>query len=263
MNEAFNNICTWFAPKNKVFTGSFSLHIRIGLAVGINSIGVLEYFKRLFRKLGITMTNNVVRYLTIKEANRVKKHDNGKTSTAKKEKNKRKYEKLKANMKKAKLELTKYLGTYRKGINLDAPKQDLLDGGNGDEVQQGARKPPAKKRSTGHCKYCGKLGHATKKSKKCIASADSNKKYRRVDGTLLTGPPCLPVAAFADHAQDDSIDCDNFDSMPPLVAMAGEELSFDVDASFEDAAMAAGFLVGGNASDDDSVNLVGGSDCVI
>jgi hypothetical protein len=70
-----SNICTWFAPKNKVFAGSFSLHNRIGLAMGINSIGVLEYFKRLCRKLGITMTDNVVHYLTIKEANRVKKHD--------------------------------------------------------------------------------------------------------------------------------------------------------------------------------------------
>jgi hypothetical protein len=174
---------------------------------------------------------------------------------AKKEKNKRKYEKLKADTKKAKLELTKHLGTYQKGINLDAPTmQDLLDGGNGN------RKPPAKKRSTGHCEYCGELCHATKKSKKCIVSADSNKKYRRVDGTLLTGPPRLPVAAFADDAVDDSIDCDNFDSMP-LVAMAGEELSFDIDASFKDAAAAAGFLAEGDASDDDSVNLVGGSEC--
>jgi hypothetical protein len=25
MNEAFNNICTWFAPKNKVFAGTQAL----------------------------------------------------------------------------------------------------------------------------------------------------------------------------------------------------------------------------------------------
>jgi hypothetical protein len=29
MNEAFNQICTWYAPKNKVFAGSYSLHNRI------------------------------------------------------------------------------------------------------------------------------------------------------------------------------------------------------------------------------------------
>jgi hypothetical protein len=39
MNEAFNQICTWFAPKNKVFAGTGSLHNRIAMAVSINSLG--------------------------------------------------------------------------------------------------------------------------------------------------------------------------------------------------------------------------------
>jgi hypothetical protein len=56
MNEAFNNICTWFAPKDKVFAGAYTLHNRIAFAVSIDSLGVLEYFVRLYRKLGITMT---------------------------------------------------------------------------------------------------------------------------------------------------------------------------------------------------------------
>jgi hypothetical protein len=29
LNKAFNQICTWYAPKNKVFAGSYSLHNRI------------------------------------------------------------------------------------------------------------------------------------------------------------------------------------------------------------------------------------------
>ena len=48
MNKAFNQICTWFAPKNKVYASAYSLHNRIAFAVGINSMGLLEYFKRLF-----------------------------------------------------------------------------------------------------------------------------------------------------------------------------------------------------------------------
>jgi hypothetical protein len=48
MNEAFNQICTWFAPKNKVFAGSGSLHNRISLAVGINSLGVEVFFTCLY-----------------------------------------------------------------------------------------------------------------------------------------------------------------------------------------------------------------------
>jgi hypothetical protein len=58
LNEAFNNICTWFAPKNKVFAGTGSLTNRISFAVGINSIGIDVFFKRLFKKLGIAITDN-------------------------------------------------------------------------------------------------------------------------------------------------------------------------------------------------------------
>jgi ubiquinone/menaquinone biosynthesis C-methylase UbiE len=45
MNEAFNQICTWFAPKNKLFAGSGSLANQIALAVGIHSLGVEMYFR--------------------------------------------------------------------------------------------------------------------------------------------------------------------------------------------------------------------------
>ena len=44
MNEAFNQICTWFAPKNKVFAGTGSLPNCISMAVGINSLGFEIYF---------------------------------------------------------------------------------------------------------------------------------------------------------------------------------------------------------------------------
>jgi hypothetical protein len=121
-----------------VFAGSYSLHNRIAFAVGINSLGVLEFFKRLFRKLGITLTNNVVHYLKIKEATRLKKLDRSKTSNAKKAKNKRKYEKLKEHTKKAKMELHKRQGTYRKGMNLDDPFELQ------DEEAGSAKKPAAK-----------------------------------------------------------------------------------------------------------------------
>jgi hypothetical protein len=86
MNEAVNQICTWFAPKNKVYAGSYSLHNRFSFAVGINSLGVVDFFKRLFHKLGISMTENVEHYLKVKEKARVLKHARVKTSAAKKEK---------------------------------------------------------------------------------------------------------------------------------------------------------------------------------
>jgi hypothetical protein len=73
MNEAFNQICTWFAPKNKVFAGTGSLHNRIAFAVGINSVGLEVFFKRLLKMMGIPLMPNVAYYLHLKEKTRVKR----------------------------------------------------------------------------------------------------------------------------------------------------------------------------------------------
>ena len=44
-NESFNNTVDWFAPKNKVYCGSRSLSNRVGMAIGITSIGFMAYFE--------------------------------------------------------------------------------------------------------------------------------------------------------------------------------------------------------------------------
>jgi hypothetical protein len=62
MNEAFNQIC-----KNKIFAGSGSLNNRISFAVSINSIGLEDFFLRLFKKLGIAVSDNVSHFLMLKE----------------------------------------------------------------------------------------------------------------------------------------------------------------------------------------------------
>jgi hypothetical protein len=198
MNESFNNICTWFAPKNKVFAGSGSLHNRIAFTVGVNSCGVLLFYKKLFRKMGITVTDNVEHYLEHKESNRIKKLAKVKTSTAKKDKNKRKYENLKAHTIIAKKEHHKREGTYRKGMNMDDPYGELL---NGQEDQEAGKKQPASKRAkkaVGYCQYCGKSDHLTKRSKNCKAGLDARIKFHRDDGSLLSGPP-VQEPAIADH----------------------------------------------------------------
>jgi hypothetical protein len=94
MNEGFNNICTWFLPKNKDFAGSGSLDNRISFAVCINSIGALPFYTKLFRRLGSTMTDNDHHFLKVKEAARMRKIQTRKTQQAKKDRNKNKYLKL-------------------------------------------------------------------------------------------------------------------------------------------------------------------------
>jgi hypothetical protein len=175
MNEAFNNVCTWFAPKNKVYAGSGSLNNRIAFAVGINSIGLLPFMSKLFLRLGIPMTDNVEHYLTISEGIRTRKLEKASTNAAKKEKNEAKYAKLRADTVIAKTELRKREGTYRSGMNLDDPTEVV--------PEDATRKP---KKKAVFCEWCGTRGHTTKRSKNCTASKDSNKKYRQRNGSLLT-----------------------------------------------------------------------------
>ena len=211
MNEAFNQICTWFAPKNKVFAGTGSLPNRISLAVGINSLGVEVYFKRLFKKMGIPLTDNVEYYLRLKERTRVNRLQKLKTCEAKIKKNKRKYNKLAEHTKIAKKELLKREGMYRRGMNLDDPF------GN-DAVKPAAKK--TKGSSAKFCEYCGHSDHLTRRSAKCTAKLSSVKRYNKDDGRLLLQNPLLRIGATAEP--DDSVsaallareDCDHMDSLP-------------------------------------------------
>jgi hypothetical protein len=95
MNEAFNQMCTWFAPKNKVFAGSGSLHNRIAFAVGINSLGTKVFFQHLFKKMSIPLTDSVAYYLKMKEKTRVTRLAKLKTHDAKINKSQGKRNKLK------------------------------------------------------------------------------------------------------------------------------------------------------------------------
>ena len=240
MNECFNNICTWFAPKNKVYAASGSLRNRITFAVGITLVGVLQFYKRLFRKMGIPMTTNVEHYLQKKESFRLKKLARIRTGEAKKNKNKRKYDKLKEHTRTEKIEFHKRQGTYRKGMNLDDPFGELLNGAVVEDEDNSDKKPPTK--PSGFCEYCGKSDHVTKRSKKCTAPLDSAKRFRRQDGLLLTDnatgntsttknqeqQPNLDsllwaVATIPPTHDDAAEDVDRYDSLPWNAALSDDE----------------------------------------
>jgi hypothetical protein len=243
MNEGFNNICTWFAPKNKVFAGSASLHHRIAFAVCINSIGVLPFYTKLFRKLGITMTDNVEHYLRVRESARIRQIQGGKTQEAKKVRNKNKYIKLQEHTRTAKMEFLKRAGVYRSGMNMDDPFGELLNG------EEDTRKPAAKRHKKNStiqfCEYCGKSDHLTKRSTKCSAHNEvaPQRKHRRLDGSLLSDPPapCIgastvaPVVDTALLLTDAARDVDRLDSLPFDHQMDSDDDSFySLAATFEE-----------------------------
>jgi hypothetical protein len=251
MNEGFNNICTWFLPKNKVFAGSGSLNNRISIAVCINSIGVLPFYTKLLRKLGIAMSDNVHHYLECKETARMRKIECGKTSQAKKDRNNGKYIKLRADTRIAKMEHLKRAGVYKRGMNMDDPFGELLNGKEQDEeLVDGARKPAAKKRKIqgGFCEWCSLAGHFTKRSKVCKAALDAPKKYRRHDGSPLSGPPFR----IDDSAFDEAVGNNALLSQAALDVARMDSLPFDHTLqSDEEVSLARFLLEGGSDGEDD------------
>jgi hypothetical protein len=162
VNESFNNTISWFAPKNKVYCGTSSLTNRIGMAIGINSLGLDVFFTRLFKTFGIDMTPNVRHFMQVKERKRLRRLLKIKERETKKLRMKRKFEQYANDVIIAKLERSKRDGSYAAGQHM----KDIDD----DEEEDPDNPAPRKKRSHGPvvCPHCGKKGHKTTKSSRCL-----------------------------------------------------------------------------------------------
>ena len=196
-NESFNNTASWLAPKNKVYCGSKSLQNRLSLAVGINTIGLVAYFKRLFKVLGIKMTPDVEYYLGTKETTQSKRLAKIRTKDMKKKRLKNKFEQMKEDELVARNERSRREGTYQRGINM----ADVTGEDTGDIRQPATKKK--KSRSAIVCPHCGKKGHSTTKSKQCL-------QYKAATNN---GPPVMSSANNILDDGDAAEDLDAFDSM--------------------------------------------------
>jgi hypothetical protein len=157
VNESFNNQVAWLAPKNKVYCGTSSLENRIGIALGIKSIGLLQYFTRLFKSLGINMTPNIVHYLSFKDGSRSKRLKKIKTKEAKTVRMQSRVVKMKEDEVIAKRERSKRDGTYKTGQAMQPVEDD-------------GQQPPKKKsknRKDLVCRSCQQPGHATERARAC------------------------------------------------------------------------------------------------
>jgi hypothetical protein len=193
-NESFNNTISWFAPKNKVYCASGSLCNRVSLAIGINTLGFPIYFKRLFKLLGIQMTLNVAHFLEVKEKKRTKRLDKIKTKEHKKLRMQNKHEQLRLDEAIAKKERSKRDGTYKSGCNMDAggvdgyTEDDLL----GPHSRKKRRNATANENAI--CRHCGKSGHSTTRSKKCL--------HYKGGRTPATVAPAAAAAQMPAEARD-------------------------------------------------------------
>jgi hypothetical protein len=157
------------------------------------------------------MTPNVSYYLELREKNRNKRLLKVKTREAKLKTNKAKNERLTKHTNIAKMELRKRQGTYRRGMNLDDPEEEVAK-------EQPTCKKAAAKGGKPHCEFCGMRGHVRKSSAKCKAKEARIKKFQP-DGSLLTDPPvaeppAAPEALLTPESLLAQDDCDEMDSMP-------------------------------------------------
>jgi hypothetical protein len=164
-------------------------------------------------------------------------------------------------------------------MNLDDPYNQVQgapaeDDDDAMDEEEGAKKPKAKRRKTSvggapeSCEYCGNKGHLTKRSQKCTAGLDSQKKYRR-DGSLLlavaeqgvlpapapqfgaVAATVVPVDPFAEDTFMAADDVDNIDSQD-----LGDDVPSDDEDIFHDA-----FAFASDVEDDGEADVVvvGGS----
>lgn len=225
INESFNNTASWIAPKNKVYCGSGSLHTRLSVAIGIISLGLVQYFSRLFSELKIEMTPNVLHFLKVKERQRRQRIDKCKTSKYKRTRNKRKFDDMRNYEAIAKKERAKRDGTYQSGQNVAS---GTVDGYTEEEIAAAAEdsKMPAQKkpRQIPTCSSCGKKGHATSRSKQCIHNIH-NSNYIPV---FVAQPP--QVASMPE--QDDLGDLDDVDQLDSIPLTRMEEHSDNAEEEF-------------------------------
>ena len=171
-NESFNNTIAWLAPKNKVYSGTNSLKNRIGIAIGISTLGTLEYFQRLFQKMGIQLTADVLHYLKVKSHSRQRRLDKTKTREYKKKRKADEFERLKKETIEATTARQKRDGTYKPGIGMTGGYDDDEEEGEDDskpaaKIAAADAAAPAPGGGRNRCTKCGGSDHQRSTSRKC------------------------------------------------------------------------------------------------
>ena len=64
INESLNNLFSYIVPKNNIYRGSMWLTNRIMLAIAINVVGYIIFFKILMQKIDIDMTTSIAFFWT-------------------------------------------------------------------------------------------------------------------------------------------------------------------------------------------------------
>ena len=197
VNESLNNVVAWLAPKNKMYCASYSLTNRVAVAVGIVSLGLLEYHQQLFKALGIQMSDETLHFLTVKDGARARKQAKQKTKEAKLKRQEKKAASMKQDTATAKRERAQRMGTYGAGVGME--EQEEIDDGYDESLLTEEQLKIA-------CKKCLRKGHRTSQSRYCKYYKPRNRK---------AAPPATAAAATDndDRVNNDARDCARMDTL--------------------------------------------------
>ncbi len=175
-NESLNTLVSRYCPKDKTFSHSTSLAGRICMVVGVDSVGHEEYYERSFAGMNILLPKNTRKQM-------------------KKMKIQRDYDRMYQALPvcKRKRSMNKF-ATMRVGLakqNADKAR-GLLYGTGMNLAETSDPNPKAKKELV--CKFCGKTGHATTRSRSC--------KYNGMDMALVDADI---VAVYATKATEQAV----------------------------------------------------------
>ena len=211
VNESFNNTISWLAPKNKVYCGSNSLLNRISIAIGVTSLGTLECFRRLFERLGIQLTQDVVHFLTINSRSRQARIDKCKTRESKRKRKEDEYKRLKKETDEAKRERQKREGIYKSGIGMTGGYDlDALD----DDQKKSAASRRKTKSVTGVCTKCGEPGHLRPTNKLCKCYKPRRKDRQQITNDDTKPTELTPNVPEQNEFEEMANEMDIIDSMP-------------------------------------------------
>ena len=154
VNEALNNIISWFAPKNKTYCLSRSLINRVNCAVSINSIGFDSFYKQVFDCLGVDVPQPTVYYIEQRERWRQTRIRKSKTFEHKKKRSQKMHKKLREHTKDVQDDITAGKG-YKTGVAMDMTQDEK---GTPHIVSLDSMKV---------CKSCGRVGHKRSNQSSC------------------------------------------------------------------------------------------------
>ena len=162
-NEALNKIITMVAPKDRTYSMSGSLKSRVAVAIGINSVGYMNFFSDVFERCGILHTACDDSFLSSLDRNRNRANNYKKLPEVKRKRATQQLAKMNEEIEKEKQDRKRKL-TYQSGVAVhgDDSNEDR-DGSNNTSTENTMAARSKKMRV---CGACGQPGH-NRKNKKC------------------------------------------------------------------------------------------------